>query len=55
MVAMDEFDGCTELYVKTWGDFLSLVGSEKYKGVAADAANFIEGPLHVVCYPIPPM
>jgi len=49
MVTMTQFDGCTELYVKTWEDWLRFAGSDEYtQAIGPDAANFIEGPVHVI-------
>ena len=46
MVTMP-FDGCTELYFKTWDDWMRFAMSEEYAAIAADSVNFLDGQIHV--------
>ena len=48
MVAMAEYDASTELYVKTWEDWLKFASSELHTTVIGpDSVNFVGGPVHV--------
>jgi hypothetical protein len=47
-IKMLEFDGCSEIFVKDWQDWVNFSGNEEYKRVMGpDCTHFMEMPISV--------
>ena len=45
---MLEFDGCSEIWVKSWDDWMRFYSSDEYaKATQPDCAYFMQMPIHV--------
>jgi hypothetical protein len=45
---MLEFDGCSELWVKSWDDWVKFSSSDEYaKAMSPDNKHFMDMPIHV--------
>ena len=47
-IQMLEFDGCSEIWVQNWDDWMRFYSSEEYaKAMSPDCEHFMAMPIHV--------